>query len=125
MDDIKDKNVMIERSEENWKNNKCKVSGKKIDDDFYLYPKGFDFWHFQKRRTINYFQLYLLSGCGCFAFRLSAFRISSFFIFSCPTVQINTFSNIILQQIIYCNKIRSACIFCQMNFSIFSYFLLF
>ncbi|CBY32845.1 unnamed protein product [Oikopleura dioica] len=41
MDDIKDKNVMIERSEQNWKNNKCKVSGKRIEDDFYLFPKGY------------------------------------------------------------------------------------
>ncbi|CAG5111948.1 Oidioi.mRNA.OKI2018_I69.chr2.g6216.t1.cds [Oikopleura dioica] len=41
MEDIKDKNIMLERSEENWRNNQCKVSGKRIQDDFYLYPKGY------------------------------------------------------------------------------------
>ena len=41
VEDFKSKNWKIEREQDNFKSNQCRVTGKSISDDFYMYPAGY------------------------------------------------------------------------------------
>ena len=41
MDEFTTKNWKLERSEDNFANSKCRVTGKGVIDDFYMYPSGY------------------------------------------------------------------------------------